>query len=62
MKAENNTPKGTLKPWRASIFRKKLDRLGRIYAADHVSAEAVAAEEFNLDENERSRLLIEEVQ
>ena len=50
-----------MKPWRASIFRKKLDRLGRVYAADRATAEAAAVEEFRLSENERSRLLIEPV-
>jgi hypothetical protein len=60
MKAKETTPKAALKPWRASIFRKKLDRLGRVYAVDRATAEAVAVEEFRLTDNERSRLLIEE--
>jgi hypothetical protein len=61
MKSENTTPKAALTPWRASIFRKKLDRLGRVYAPDRTTAEAVAIEEFHLTENERRRLLIEPV-
>jgi hypothetical protein len=61
MKGKDTTPAAALTPWRASIFRKKLERLGRVYASDRASAEAVAMEEFHLTENERSRLLIEPV-
>jgi len=61
MDSKSNPPAAALKTWRASIFRKKLGRLGRVYAADRATAEAVAIEEFHLTENERSRLLIEEV-
>ena len=61
MRSEDNPPKAALRPWRASIIRKKLDRIGRVWAADRQTAEKVAIEEFHLDEHERSRLLIEEV-
>jgi hypothetical protein len=61
MKSKGTTPTAALKPWRASIFRKKLERLGRVYAADRASADAAAIEEFHLTENERQRLLIEPV-
>jgi hypothetical protein len=61
MNSRNNPPTAALKPWRASIFRKRLRRLGRICAVDRATAENVAVEEFRLSENERSRLLIEKV-
>jgi len=61
VRSEDNPPKAALRTWRASIFRKRLGRLGRVYAADRATAEAVAIEEFHLNDHERKRLLIEEV-
>ena len=58
---EDDTPKAALRPWRASIIRKKLDRIGRVWVADPATAEKVAIEEFHLDEHERKRLSVEEV-
>jgi len=50
-----------VRTWRVSIFRKKLERIGRVHAIDATDAERVAAAEFNLKDHDRSRLLIEEV-
>jgi len=61
MKSEGNPPTVALRPWRASIVRKRLGRLGHVYAVDRATAEAVAIEEFKLDDQERKRLVIEEV-
>ena len=61
MKAEGTTPRAALRPWRASVIRRKLDRVGRVWAVDRATAEKVAVEEFQLDEHERKLLLIEEV-
>ena len=62
MRSEDNPPPpASLRTWRASIFRKRLGRLGRVYAADRATAEAAAIEEFHLNDHERKRLLIEEV-
>jgi hypothetical protein len=61
MHSEYPTPKAAMKTWRASIIRAKLNRLGRVYAADRVTAEKVAAEEFKLDDEQRKRLIVEEV-
>lgn len=47
--------------WRVSIFKKKLEYVGRVQAADKASAELAAATEFKLKDHERSRLFIEEV-
>jgi hypothetical protein len=46
--------------WRISIFKKKLQYVGRVQAADKPSAELAAATEFQLKDHERARLLIEE--
>jgi hypothetical protein len=62
MRSEDNTPKTALRPWRASIIRKRLGRLGRVWAADRDTAEVMAIQEFRLGEHERKRLLVEEVQ
>jgi hypothetical protein len=61
MRSEDTTPKAALRIWRASIIRKRLGRLGRVYAENRATAEAVAIEEFKLTDEERKRLLIEEV-
>ena len=45
----------------ASTIPSKLNRLGRVYAGDRAMAEKLAVEEFKLNEQERKRLLIEEV-
>ena len=47
--------------WRIALIRKKLDRLGRVAAADRDAAEAAAVAEFKLTDEQRKRLLIEEV-
>jgi len=46
--------------WRIALIRKKLDRLGRVAAADRDAAEAAAVAEFKLTDEQRKRLLIEE--
>jgi hypothetical protein len=47
--------------WRISVFKKKLQYVGRVRAPDKESAAGVAAAEFQLRDHELSRLLIEEV-
>ena len=61
MDSKSNPPTAALRTWRASIIRKKLNRIGRVYATERATAEAVAVKEFGVDEHERPRLLIEEV-
>jgi hypothetical protein len=53
----------TTKPreWRASIIRKRLERLGRVVAPDREAAEAAAVQEFGLKDHERGRLVLQEV-
>jgi hypothetical protein len=54
-------PQPPKKIWRVSVFKKRLEYVGRVQAIDKASAETVAAEEFKLREHERTRLFIEEV-
>ena len=61
MKSVGTTPAAALKTWRASVIRQRVGRLGRVWAADRAIAEAVAVKEFGLDDEQRKRLLIEEV-
>lgn len=58
-KAEAAAP--VLRSWRISVFRKRLERLGRVAAPDQTAAEAAAVAEFGLKDHERKRLLVEEV-
>jgi len=44
-----------------SIFKKRLEYVGRVQATDKASAELLAATEFQLKDHERTRLFIEEV-
>jgi hypothetical protein len=54
-------PAATVRQWRVFIIRHRMEILGRVAAADRDAAEAVAIEEFKLSDEERKRLLIEEV-
>ena len=49
-----------LRSWRIIIIRSKGEYLGPVEAPDRERAEAVAIKEFVLDDNQRSRLLIQE--
>jgi len=54
-------PAAKVRQWRASIIRKRMEILGRVAAADRDAAEAAAVAEFKLTDEQRKRLLIEEV-
>jgi hypothetical protein len=54
-------PQPPKKIWRVSVFKKRLEYVGRVQAIDKANAETVAAEEFQLRDHERTRLFIEEV-
>jgi hypothetical protein len=54
-------PGAVVRDWRVAIIRKKLERLGRVAAADREAAEAAAIEQFGLTDHERKRLIVEEV-
>jgi hypothetical protein len=46
--------------WRASLIRRKAQILGFVDAPDRASAELAAAKAFNLDDEQRSRLVVQE--
>ena len=50
-----------MRDWRIGLIRKRFERLGRVAAADRDAAEAAAVAEFKLTDEQRKRLLIEEV-
>jgi hypothetical protein len=49
-----------LRSWRVIIIRSKGEYLGSVEALDRERAEAVAVKLFDLDQDERCRLLIRE--
>jgi hypothetical protein len=49
-----------LRSWRVIIIRSKGEYLGSVEAPDRERAEAVAIKQFDLDQDQRSRLLIRE--
>jgi len=57
----SKTPAAKVRDWRIALIRKRLDRLGRVSAADRDAAEVAAVAEFRLTDEQRKRLLIEEV-
>ena len=61
-RASSRPAAGKIRDWRVAIIRKKLERLGRVTAADRDAAEAAAVRDFQLTAEERKRLVIQEVQ
>jgi len=49
-----------LRSWRVSLIRKHGQVLGFVDAPDRASAEAAAVNAFNLDDEQRSRLVVQE--
>ena len=52
------TPKRPAKSWRVLIIRRRGEYLGSVEAPDRERAEAVAVKVFDLDREQRGRLLI----
>jgi hypothetical protein len=50
----------TLRSWRVSILRERLHYLGTVDARDEKTAAAAAVEEFNLTDEQRKRLVLQE--
>ena len=46
--------------WRASLIRNKLQVLGEVEAGTREAAEAEAIRKFDLDDEQRSRLVVQE--
>ena len=57
---ERNLPPPILRSWRVIVICSKGEYLGSVEAADRDRAEAVAIKQFDLDQDQRSRLLIRE--
>jgi len=49
-----------LRSWRASLIRKRAQYLGTVDAPNEKAAEAVAVAEFNLSDEQRRRLVVQE--
>jgi hypothetical protein len=52
--------KSEMRTWRASLIRKRTEFFGHVEAPDRGAAEAAAAERFNLTEEQRRRLVLQE--
>jgi hypothetical protein len=50
-----------LRSWRVSILRARPHLLGFVEAADQQSAEKAAVKIFDLDEEQRRRLIVQEI-
>jgi len=49
-----------MRKWRASLVRKRARVLGDVEALTHQEAEAAAIKKFGLDDEQRSRLVMQE--
>jgi hypothetical protein len=49
-----------LRTWRVSILRNRVQFLGFVEAPDRQAAEAAAAKQFNIREEQRTRLVVQE--
>jgi hypothetical protein len=54
------TKKPEMRTCRASLIRRRTEFLGHVEAPDREGAEAAAAERFNLTEEQRRRLVVQE--
>jgi hypothetical protein len=60
-KSSNTNPRAIAsRSWRASLIRKKAQVLGDVEAPSREAAEAAAVKAFNLDDEQRSRLVVQE--
>jgi hypothetical protein len=57
---KKNATAAKLRSWRVSILRGRAQHLGDVEAPDAKSAEAAAVTEFNLNEEQRRRLVVQE--
>ena len=58
MKAVRKKPAANLRSWRVIIIRSKGEYLDSVEAPDRERAEAVVIKQFELDDDQRRRLLI----
>jgi hypothetical protein len=58
--ANTNPRAAASRSWRASLIRKRAQVLGDVQAPSREAAEAAAVREFNLSDEQRSRLVVQE--
>jgi hypothetical protein len=56
----NKPTAAKLRSWRVAILRARAHYLGDVQAPDESAAEAAAATEFNLSDEQRKRLVVRE--
>jgi hypothetical protein len=57
---KKKTGTAKLRTWRVSILRNRVQFLGFVKAPDRQAAEAAAAKQFNISEEQRTRLVVQE--
>jgi hypothetical protein len=60
MPAKKKATAAKLRTWRVSIIRARAQFLGFVEAPDRQAAEAAAAKHFNIGEEQRTRLVVQE--
>jgi hypothetical protein len=58
--AKKKTGTAKLRTWRVSILRNRVQFLGFVEAPNRQAAEAAAAKQFNISEEQRLRLIVQE--
>jgi hypothetical protein len=58
MPASKTPPKKTLRSWRVTLLRQRGHYLGTVEALDAEAAEAAAIEQFNLTDEQQTRLAV----
>jgi hypothetical protein len=56
----NKANAAKLRSWRVAILRNRSHYLGDVQAPDEKAAEAAAASEFNLSDEQRKRVVVQE--
>jgi hypothetical protein len=62
IRSPSRKPAAKLRNWRVSILRERLRYLGTFDARDEKTAAAAAVAEFNLTDEQRKRLVLQERQ
>jgi hypothetical protein len=57
---KKKTGTAKLRTWRVSILRNRIQFLGFVEGPDRQAAEAAAAKQFNIREEQRTRLVVQE--
>ena len=60
MKSARKKPAARLRSWRVSIIQKRGQYLGTVEASNEKAAEAAAVAEFDLSDEQRRRLVVQE--